>query len=159
EGGDGIVWESRATFDATPRLVARPDSLAGERGLFPLDMLPGGRIALVQVSPGSGPAAPMDALDLRTGRRTRILDAPVRGARYAGGTTLVSATPDGMLHGVAFDPRRLRVSGAAVPIGGPGSATMYSQARVSTSRTGSVLYVLVSPSAMVLLNRSGTRQT
>jgi hypothetical protein len=95
-------------------------------------------------------------MDLRTGKRQRVLDVDVRGGWYAGRNTLVYARLDAGLYGVPFDPDRLKVTGEAVLLGGPVSAMPIGMSRVAVSRTGSVLYAPLSPADLVWVTHDGS---
>jgi hypothetical protein len=157
-GADGGIWRVPARGGSAERLVS-PDTAAGERLLQVSDVLPGGRVALVTGSSGTGPVAPLLAIDLRSGTRRRLFDTEVRGAWYAGLETLVYTRLDGLLWGIAFDPATLTVTGEPVALGGPVSAMPTGLSRVSVSRTGSVLYAPVSPADLMLVSRQGAPRT
>ncbi|MGH7645129.1 MAG: hypothetical protein ACREMR_06040 [Gemmatimonadales bacterium] len=153
-GADGGIWRMPARGGSAERL-ASPDTASGERQLQVSDVLPGGRVALVVASAGSGPVGPPYAVDLRSGARRRLLDTEVRGAWYVGHRTLVYTRLDGLLYGIAFDPATLTVTGEPVGLGGPVSAMPIGLSRVSVSRTGAVLYAPVTPADLMLVSREG----
>ena len=137
-GSDGGIW--RLPREGRPESLSLPDTAAGERIQFLLDLLPGGRTALVGRSGGTGFSQPLYALDLESGERRPLLHVDVRGAAYAGRNTLVYVTADQMLYGILFDPRRLTTSGEPVLLGGPVEAMPIGNPRMSVSRTGLVAY-------------------
>ncbi len=142
-----------------PIHVSSPDTARNERRQHVTDILPGGRHALVYANTGAGPVGPLYVLDLRNGDRRYILDVEVRGAWYAGHNTLVYVTLDNTLHGIPFAPTTLEVSGEAVALAGPLSSMPTAMARVSTSRTGSVLYLPRSTAELVAVSRDGAARS
>ncbi len=138
-GADGGIW--RLPRDGRPESLSLPDTASGERIQTLLDLLPGGQLALVGWNGGTGFSGPLYALDLESGVRHPLLNVDVRGAAYAGRKTLVYVTADQMLHGIAFDPRRLATSGEPVLLGGPVDAMPLGNPRMTVSRTGLVAYV------------------
>jgi serine/threonine-protein kinase len=152
-GADGGMW--RAPRVGPPVSVSAPDTASGERIQVLLDLLPGGRIALVGKSGGTGFSQPLYALDLESGARHPLLDVDVRGAAYAGRNTLVYVTSDQQLHGIAFDPRSLATSGEPVLLGGPVDAMPLGNPRLAVSRTGTVVYAPRNSAELVQVNRDG----
>ena len=131
---EGILFTDATAFPASPSpdglqlaiLFVSPDGGTPEskvhlpRGEWTnsAQFLPGGRHLLFTVATGSAPdrwdRARIVAQDLVSGERTVIRDGG-RNARYVSTGHLVYAV-GGSLFGIAFDPRRLRTEGGAVPI-------------------------------------------
>jgi serine/threonine-protein kinase len=89
----------------TSSRIPVPDSL---RFLWP-DALPGGEAIVASVlSPASTDPAELAAITVDDGQ-VRRLGVQGTGVRYVEPGRLVYATQDGILHSVAFDPKRLRV--------------------------------------------------
>ncbi|HEX6091057.1 MAG TPA: protein kinase, partial [Gemmatimonadales bacterium] len=152
-GLDGGIWRL-PRGGAAVRLSA-PDTANNERRQILTDVLPGGRIALVGGSSGTGFAGRMYALDLESGNRRPLLDVDMRGAYYAGRNTLVYVTADQMLYGVRFDPEKMIASGDPVQLGGPVETIPLGAPRLAVSRTGTVIYAPRSPAELVLVDRQG----
>ena len=93
-------------------VLAVPDTIAGEIGLWSVSALPGGR-AVVYTS-YRRPAARIEALDLRTRTRHVLVENAVM-ARYARSGHLLFVR-DNALFAVRFDVRALRTLGTAVPV-------------------------------------------
>ncbi|MEE8361585.1 MAG: protein kinase [Gemmatimonadales bacterium] len=138
-----------------PVQVSLPDTTRNERRQHLTDVLPGGRYALVYGNTGAGAVGALYALDLGNGERHYILDVEVRGAWYAGHSTMVYATLDNTLYGVAFDPASLKTSGESVRLAGPVSSMPTALARVAVSRTGSVVYLERNTAELVAVSRDG----
>ncbi len=153
-GVDGGIWRLPRAGPAVQ--VSAPDTAAGERRQLLSDVLPGGRIAFVGASGGTGFAGRFYALDLESGARRWLLDFDLRAVYYAGRNTLVYVTGDQMLHGIRFDPEKLTTSGDAVLLGGPVETMPLGTPRVTVSRTGMVVYAPRNPAELVLVDRTGT---
>ena len=135
------------------RLMER-DSAAGERILSLQDVLPGSRRILMIASLGQATGKAY-SVDLRSGERRLLFEAESRGAWYAGEGALVYALADGTLWTAPFDPEEGLVTGPAVALGGPASAMPTGTARVSVSRSGSVVYVPRIGAELVVADRGG----
>ena len=153
-GADGGIW--RAPRAGPPVALSAPDTASGERLQVLYDVLPGGRVALVGRSGGTGFTTTLYALDLDSGARHPLLDVDVRSATYAGRNTLVYVTGDQVLHGIAFDPRRLTTSGEPVLMGGPVDAMPLGDSRLAVSRTGMVVYAPRNSAELVEVSRDGS---
>ena len=138
-----------------PVQVSSPDTTRNERRQHLTDVLPGGRYALVYGNTGAGPVGALYALDLSNGERHYLLDVEVSGAWYVGHNTMVYATLDNTLYGVAFDVASLQTSGESVRLAGPVASMPTGLARVSTSRTGSVIYLERNTGELVAVSRDG----
>jgi serine/threonine-protein kinase len=152
-GLDGGIW--RLPRGGAAVQLSVPDTANDERRQILTDVLPGGRIAIVGGSSGTGFAGRMYALDLETGARSPLLDIDMRGAYYAGRNTLVYVTADQMLYGIRFDPGKLVTSGDPIPLGGPVETMPLGTPRVAVSRTGTVVYAPRSPAELVVVDRQG----
>ena len=152
-GLDGGIW--RLPRGGAAVQLSAPDTANNERRQTLTDVLPGGRVALVSGSSGTGFAGRMYALDLETGARSPLLDIDMRGAYFAGRNTLVYVTADQMLYGIRFDPGKLVTSGDPVLLGGPVETMPLGTPRVAVSRTGTVVYAPRSPAELVVVDRQG----
>jgi serine/threonine-protein kinase len=152
-GLDGGIW--RLPRGGAAVQLSAPDTANNERRQTLTDVLPGGRVALVGGSSGTGFAGRMYALDLETGARSPLLDIDMRGAYFAGRNTLVYVTADQMLYGIRFDPGKLVTSGDPVLLGGPVETMPLGTPRVAVSRTGTVVYAPRSPAELVVVDRQG----
>ncbi|HQR16767.1 MAG TPA: protein kinase [Gemmatimonadales bacterium] len=149
----GGIWGVPVGGGPVTRLFER-DSAAGERILSLQDVLPGSRRALIIASLGQATGKAY-SVDLRSGERRLLFEAESRGAWYAGEGALVYALADGTLWTAPFDPQQGVVTGPAVALGGPASAMPTGTARVSVSRSGSVVYVPRVGAELVLVDRGG----
>ena len=152
-GLDGGIW--RLPRGGSAAQLSAPDTANDERRQILTDVLPGGRIALVGASSGTGFSDRMYALDFESGIRRPLLDVDMRGAYYAGRNTLVYVTADQMLYGVHFDPKKMITSGDPVQLGGPVETIPLGAPRLAVSRTGTVIYAPRSPAELVLVDRQG----
>ena len=102
------------------------------------EALPDGK-NIVFMAAGGGPSR-IQALSL--GSR-RVTDLGITGAnpRYVGRNRLVYATDDGNLFAVPFDPARVRVTGAAVPIVGNVRMTSGGAAKIGASKNGMLIWL------------------
>ncbi len=152
-GLDGGIW--RLARGGAPVQLSAPDTASDERRQLLSDVLPGGRVALVGASSGTGFSDRMYALDFESGTRRPLLDIDMRGAYYAGRNTLVYVTSDQMLYGIRFDPGKQVTSGDPVLLGGPVETIPLGAPRLAVSRTGTVVDAPRSPAELVLVDRQG----
>ena len=152
-GLDGGIWRLPRGGGAVQ--LSAPDTANDERRQILTDVLPGGRVALVGGSSGTGFADRMYTLDLESGIRRPLLDVDMRGAYYAGRNTLVYVTADQMLYGIRFDPEKQITTGDPVQLGGPVETMPLGTPRVTVSRTGTVVYAPRSPAELVVIDRQG----
>ncbi|MEX0908540.1 MAG: hypothetical protein WDZ58_02145, partial [Gemmatimonadaceae bacterium] len=149
---DGAVYAVGG--DGTNRLVAGPDSSAGEATLIVTDAVDDGRAVIVIAATGASVNGKAFLIDVKSGKRKLVVDQIVSGAAYDDGY-VAWVTPDGTLMGAAYDP------GGSDPAGSP--ATLAQQVRLSVggppqfsvSRNGSLVYVPQLPFELMLVDRSG----
>jgi len=114
--GDTIVFASESGLfevpaaGGIPRQVAKPDT--GETLLWP-EALPDGRAVLVSVFGHGG--LKLGAVVRRTGQLKRTTQ-PGGYPRYITGGFVLVSDPSGLVSAVPFDTKRLKVTGAAVPV-------------------------------------------
>ena len=156
---DTIVFRSDkglmtvAAAGGEPRLLLQADSSRGESYLFP-HYLPNAKALLLQIR--SQGVDRLGALALATGRLTRFTQLGSN-PRYVSSGHVVLATRSGTLLALPFDPSRLAITGAAVPVAdgvvvGPGGA-----ARMGMSLDGAFAYVSA-PAVLrelVMVDRAG----
>lgn len=149
----GGIWSVPALGGPVTRVLER-DSASGERILSLQDVLPGSRRAIFVASLGQA-TGKVFTVDLRSGERRLLLEQQTRGAWYAGRQTLIYVLADGSLWAVPFDPDRGVVTGPTAALGGPASSMPTGTARVSVSRTGTVVFVPRVGATPVLVDRQG----
>src|SRR6185312_9468105 len=105
-----------AATGGKPRIIALPDSTAGEVELSQPQLLPDGRtlLCVVRMTGASSSRLALVSLD---NRRVRLLDVQAQAGRYALGR-LVYATADGAMFAASFDPSHGTLTGPAVRIAG-----------------------------------------
>ncbi|HET7248364.1 MAG TPA: protein kinase [Gemmatimonadales bacterium] len=147
----------RIGLDGSVVLLARPDSTLGERNLFVQTVLPGDQAVLVTASTGSNITGRLVAVDTRNGRRVNVLDTDVNQAWYANGY-LVYGEPNGALEAIAFDARRVRVTGSAVTLAERVRQAIGGGAQAAVSASGTLVYQPEQPFSLVMLDRTGRQQ-
>ena len=169
----GVSWNTPGSIIFSPDSSVALQQVSDQGGAFQAvsklepgeasqrwpDVLPGGRAVLFV---GGNPQTLIVAVqEIGTGRRKNLLQnawfpkyAPTGHLVYVQGTTLMAAP---------FDPKRLEIVGASVPVvEGIALATTAGAAQYSFSLTGTLLYVTGSVTAaqrkLVWVSRSGTEQ-
>jgi serine/threonine protein kinase/Tol biopolymer transport system component len=135
----------------------------GEVAHFWPELLPGGKALLFSASAGPGSVAnkKIAVQSLVTGERQNLVQAAMY-PRYALSGQLIYAQ-GGNLMAVPFDPQRLVITGAAVPVvDGVLQSTVIGSAQYSISSTGSLVYVSGGVQSaqlrLVWVSRNGTEQ-
>jgi serine/threonine-protein kinase len=157
--GEGALWFTTGSVGLT-RLGAGDDSVTrpfGQRtdGMQLQQILPAGRFALMTRRPTGTASGPALVFDLRTGEQTPLLTTPVVELRYAAGH-LVYVLPDGTLQATPFDPKKRRITGAAVSIATGVSTTGTAFAQLAVAPTGTVAYIPEEPRSLVFADRAGS---
>jgi serine/threonine-protein kinase len=136
-----------------PRLLLQADSTRGESYLFP-HYLPDARALLLQIR--SGGVDRLGALALATGKLKRF-EQPGSNPHYVSSGHVVLATRTGTLLAVPFDPSRLEITGAAVPVTDGVFVGPAGGARLGVSRDGAFAYVSgpVVLRDLVMVDRAG----
>ena len=147
----------RYALDGTATPVAEPDPAAGEKNLFLESVLPDGRTVIVIPSKGLGIIGSLAAIDVKTGKRTPILDGPVSGAWYADGA-LIWGEPSGDLRAAPFDLRHLKLAGTAITVAQGVQQEIGGGPQAAVSLSGSLVYVPEVPLALELVDRTGKAQ-
>jgi serine/threonine-protein kinase len=134
-----------------PRLVAKPDSAESFR--WP-DVLPGDRHVLFTVARQG--TARLAVLTRKNGTVKRLLQAGGY-PRYVTTGYVVLADASGIVSAVPFDPKRLEVTGAAVPFADKLQTSPDGDRNLGISATGDVAYQLATTGGrrLVLVDRSG----
>jgi Tol biopolymer transport system component len=144
---------ARLLPDGALDTIATPDTLHGELGLMPFDVLPDGSIVTI-VWTSSASFGPVDAIDPKTGERRRILSTLSGGAWYGRGT-LVWSDPTGVLFTAAFDPKSLAL-GAEITQLAPGVRVVPGGLpEVAVSPSGAIAYIPSQPTTLVQVGRDG----
>ncbi|MFI5311009.1 MAG: protein kinase [Gemmatimonadales bacterium] len=100
-----------------PRLLAVPDTVAGDRYLTNPVALPDGETALIGLQPIGGiPRTKLAAVSMKTGKLTRFDVVGLQPLGVADGL-LIYATVAGAVFGVPFDAAKLRITGDPVALG------------------------------------------
>jgi Tol biopolymer transport system component len=144
----------------TPQPLTKLDTPRNEKShRFPV-FLPGGKKILFLAQTAEGGArsdqSGIEALDLASGRRTRLIAANSSPLYSAGGQILYWR--DGSLLAQRFDASRLALEGEPVPIASPVSYTQNEQALASVSNEGTLVFregTRGSLSRLVWLDRKG----
>jgi len=157
----GSVLQQMSEAGGAPQPLTRLEKGDGNHR-WP-EFLPGGKVVLFAFpsASGSGANAQVAVLSLGTGDRRNLIQAGTQ-PRYAPSGHLVYAQ-GGSLMAVPFDPQRLEVTGAAVPVvEGVVQAPITGAAQYSISTTGSLVYVSGSlqsaQSRLVWVSRNGVEQ-
>ncbi|HEY5085950.1 MAG TPA: hypothetical protein VII66_01200 [Gemmatimonadaceae bacterium] len=146
-GADGVIrYTPRFRFGrgvlavpatgGKPRIIALPDSSAGEIELAEPQLLPDGKSLLCAVGM-AGAASRRLAIISLDHRRVRLLDIQAVMGRYASGR-LVYATADRTIFAAPFDPARDALTGPAVRI--PGIDDNFDLVSFALSHEGTLAY-------------------
>ena len=152
--GGGLT---RVTLDGRARTFARPDTVAGERNLFPQAALADARTVLALATRSNNAIGRLVAVDSRTGRRTPVVEGPVNAAWYAQGN-LLWTLPSGALQAAPFDARRLRVTGSPVTLAEGVRQAVGGGGQVAVSEAGSLVYLPEQPFGLTLVDLAGHRE-
>jgi eukaryotic-like serine/threonine-protein kinase len=147
------VWRVAAT-GGTVEPVSRPDLGVTHRVM---DVLPGGKGALLTIENESVNTSQIGLLDFSTGEVQSLF--PGTQARFATSGHVLYTTADGTLHAVPFDQHRLRITGRAVPLSENVEGGVYNgPARFALSDNGTFVYQRksVRESEAVWVARDGT---
>jgi serine/threonine-protein kinase len=145
-----------------PTVLTRPNRERGEGDHLWPQMLPGSQAVLFTITPLSGgtDASQVAVLDLRNPHGTpKILLQGGSQAQYLSSGHLVYVA-GGTLRAVAFDLKRLELSGAAVPVVPQVVILPSGTAEFDVARNGTLVYVtggahLASPRSLVWVDRQG----
>lgn len=120
-------------------VVSRVDTAHGDRSHAWIDLLPGGKYAVVAIWRGSGAASQVGLLNLETGR-VESLFAGMQ-PRFAWSGHLVYAHANGTVEAVPFNVRRLAVTGPPRTVLENVHTNLYSGgARFALSRNGTLAF-------------------
>ncbi len=111
--GNSGLWSVPAS-GGTAKQLTRLDSTRHEFAHWFPQALPDGRTAIFTNYATPFSNARIEAVELATGKRTVLVTGAVFGRYVAGGYLLYAR--DGAVFAVRFDPAKLKVSGAAVPV-------------------------------------------
>jgi serine/threonine-protein kinase len=107
------LWSVPAS-GGTAHQLTKLDSARHEFAHWFPEVLPGGRTAIFTNYATPFSQARIEAVELATGRRTILVEGAIFGRYVAGGYLLYAR--DGAVFAVRFDPAKLKVTGAAVPV-------------------------------------------
>jgi len=133
--------------------IAVPDTVNGEAGLVPFDVLPDGTI-LVTVWTSSASFGPVDAIDPKTGARRRILTTGTGGVWYAQGS-LVWTDAAGALFTASFDPDDLTLGTEVTQLAPAVRVVPGGLPEVAVSASGAIAYLPAQPTTLVRVGRDG----
>jgi eukaryotic-like serine/threonine-protein kinase len=159
-GWDGSLWFSpEQGLGRGMAMLSASDSVSypfiqESKDLQMMQVLPDGRTALVGQKLGAA-SGPLLLFDLKTGRRTSLLERPIIEARYTAGY-LVWVLPDGTLQAQPFDASHPRLMGTAQSIATGVSVTGTGLAQLAVARNGTVAYIPEEPRSLQLIDRSGS---
>jgi len=148
---------SRLMLDGSLTPIAGPDGAARETALGVNAVLPGGETILVIAATGSGVNGTLDAIDVASGTRTRLLDGIINAVWYSDGY-LIWSLPTGALLAAAFDVDRLEIIGTHVTLAEGVRQSVGGPAQVAVSATGSLVYIPEQPFNLMLVDRQGGRE-
>jgi eukaryotic-like serine/threonine-protein kinase len=151
----GALHEVRT--DGADRLIARPDSSAGESALNVYALLPGGEVVLVVAARGGSFNGQGIAVDTRTGARTPLVEGGITGIYYQAGH-LLWVSPDGTLLAAPFDAVKVRIIGPTVSLAQGIRVSVGGPPQVAFSRGQSLVYFPEEPFQLVLVDRGGRSQ-
>ncbi len=158
--GDGSLWFGAGFAGAgllrvgADGAVSRP--FGNQHGdLGPMQVLPGGRTALVLRMPTGTASGPAMLLDLETGATSMLIERDIVDVRHTQGY-LVYVLANGTIEAVAFDPALGRVEDEPVRIAGGVALTGAGTAQFAVAENGTVAYVPEEPRSLVLVARDGT---
>jgi eukaryotic-like serine/threonine-protein kinase len=156
---DGTIWhDGGGNTNLGMSQVVGWDSLVPRhpettRDLVMQQILPGHRALMVVRGPSaaSGPAV---VFDLKSGKRTPLIDRPLVEVRYTAGY-LVYVLPDGTLQAMPFNRRTGTPTGEAVTIATGVSVTGTGIAQLAAAPNGTVAYIPEEPRSLVFIDRAG----
>ena len=155
---DGTLWFSGANGRSLARLDGRdsvvPAFVEQTARLQLAQILPDGHTALMQRRPGGASSSPVLLFDLKSGKETPLIDAPVVEVRYTSGYLLYTQA-DGTMHAVSFNPKRLRITGGSLPIATGVSVTGTGIAQMAVAPNGTIAYIPEEPRTLVFADRNG----
>ncbi len=134
--------------------IAVPDTVRGELGLVPFDILPDGSI-LVSVWTSSASFGPVDAVDPETGVRRRVITTGAGGVWY-GQRSLVWTDPSGALFTADFDPSSLALSTEVTQLAPAVRVVPGGLPEIAVSPSGAVAYIPAQPTTLVRVGRDGS---
>ncbi|MHC5004916.1 MAG: hypothetical protein ACYTJ0_17550, partial [Planctomycetota bacterium] len=133
----------------TARILAAPDSAAGELFFNQPRALPDGETVLVAIQPTGGlTGTRLASIALGTGEVTRYDLSALDPLGYVDGT-LVYVVPSGALMAVGFDPRRKRVIGDPVALGPTVLTRIAGNSDAVMSPTGTLVYQVANTDGLV----------
>jgi len=143
-----------------PEVLTRPDPAAGEVDHVLPEVLPDGRAVLFTVVVSGAGDTRVETLDLESGHR-KVLVQGGRQPRYAASGHLVYAA-QGTLWAIPFDPRRLEVTGEAVPVAQDVVTKVGDAANYALSATGVLAYQsgadVSAQATLVWVDRQGSEE-
>ena len=166
-GTSSAAWDRGGSFWFSPEaglgrgiaMLSASDSVTypftqASKDLQMMQVLPDGRTALVAQKLGAA-SGPLFLFDLKTGRRTSLLERPVIEARYTAGY-LIWVLPDGTLQAQAFNPAHPRLEGPGQSIAMGVSVTGTGLAQLAVAGNGTVAYIPEEPRSLQFIERSGS---
>ena len=121
-------------------MIVPLDTAKGDKGYDYIDVLPGGKVGLMQVWRGSVAQNEIAALSLKTGKITKLLKGTY--ARFLPPDKLLYGTSEGRVFAVSFDEDKLTIAGDPVQVldgiqGEPTNGTV----QFAVSRSGTLVYI------------------
>lgn len=160
---DSGLWEV-SEAGGPPQRLTQPDTARGERGHRWPEILPGGHAVLFAMIPSSGTydQSSIAVLSLKTGKWRTLIEGGSN-PKYVSSGHLIFARA-GTLMAAPFDPDRLEMTGAPVPVlEGVFSDNTTNQAFYSVSADGMLVYMPASTNRaeanqFVWVSRKGAEQ-
>ncbi|MBA3497487.1 MAG: protein kinase [Gemmatimonadales bacterium] len=143
---------ARLGNDGGLRVIAAPDSAAGEATLDVMEVLPGGRI--LAVATVAAPTGRLIVLDPHNGSRAELPTGTVIWAGFSDGH-LVWSQPGGLLYAAPFDPRHARITGPVQSLGITVQQTRGSRPKIAQLGHGALAYVPAQALSLVSVSREG----
>ncbi|MBA2688020.1 MAG: serine/threonine-protein kinase [Gemmatimonadaceae bacterium] len=157
DGADVIATDNNGAIrrqggDGKSSIIARPDTARHETLLLLTDVLPDRKTGLVVSVPGGASSGRGYVLDLKSGKRTLLIDQAIGGLNYDNGY-VAWVQQDGTLLGAPFDGKKLTAPPVTIAqrvrftVGGP--------PQFSVSKAGSLVYVPEQPFQLMYVDRNG----
>ncbi|HXG70208.1 MAG TPA: protein kinase [Gemmatimonadaceae bacterium] len=157
DGPDVVLTDNNGAIrrqggDGKSSIIARPDTAKRESVLLLTDVLPDRKTGLLVAIPGGASSGRGYVLDLKSGKRTLLIDQAIGGLKYDNGY-VVWVQQDGTLFGAPFDGKKLTTP--PVTIAQNVRFTVGGSPQFSVSRAGALVYVPEQPFQLMYVDRNG----
>ena len=159
---DGTLLVTRPPSRTLERLAPRGSTLEPaltglDLGTFIEQVVDDGRSAIVILGSAGTAAGPCALMDLKTGRRTMLVETGIASAKYSSGY-LVFALQDGTLLAGALDVRAPRLISNPVTIATGVSVSGTGDAQFAVAPGGTLAYIPEAPRSLTFVNRDGSER-